>query len=271
MFIFKGIHCLQKWCDLPTILQKDRKKILPSEGEGISLIESIITCLWEGYDIGIGYSKRIQFLATEISSKPAYTKYMKNKPSLDDIIFNLTLKEKDEYVKYAAELYIPAISDALDLHLGVIKYMAGYYGVVYIFPGPGKGNPKEIKTITLIRIDDNYYPVVHADVPEGKPQPGLIRPLTQMKSMSVTPVKPEEVMVISDTDYDSDGGELVNAAQLSPVMIGSQVTQVNEEQQHPDIYMELLKEVQELEEKLKKQSEEEWDFPVCPEVNRPTK
>ena len=66
----------------------------------------------------------------------------------------------------------------------------------------------------------------------------------------------------------------MNAAEVtqeSPVMIGSQVTQVNEEQQHPDIYMELLKEVQELEEKLKKQSEEEWDFPVCPEVNRPTK
>ena len=100
------MHSLQKWCDLPTILQKDRKKILPSEGEGISLIESIITCLWEGYDIGIGYSKMIQFLATEISSKPAYTKYMKDKPSLDDIIFNLTLKEKDEYAKYAVELYM---------------------------------------------------------------------------------------------------------------------------------------------------------------------
>ena len=255
-------------------MKKDRKKILPSEDEGISLIESIIACLWEDYDIGIGYSKMIQFLATEISSKPAYTKYMKNKPSLDDIIFNLTLKEKDEFAKYAAELYIPAISDALDLHLRVIKYMAGYYGVVNIFPEPGKGNPNEIKTITLILIDGTYHPVVHADVQEYKPEPELIQPLTQMKCMSVTPVKPEEVMVISDIDCDSGIGELVNVAkvtQASPVMIESQVSQVNEEEQHPDIYMELLKEVQELEEKLKKQSEEEWDFPVCPKVNRPRK
>ena len=108
---------------------------------------------------------------------------MKNKPSLDDIIFNLTLKEKDEYAKYPAEIHIPAISDALDLHLRVIKYMAGYYGVVNIFPEPSKGNANEIKTITLILIDGTYHPVVHADVPEDKPQPELIQPLTQLKCM----------------------------------------------------------------------------------------
>ena len=255
------MHSLQKWCDLPTILQKDKKKILPSEGEGISLIESIITCLWEDYDIGIDYSKMIQFLTTEISSKPAYTKYLKNTPSLDDIIFNLTLKEKDEYAKFVAELYIPAISDALDLHLRVIKYMADYYGGVNIFPEPSKRNPNEIKTITLIQIDGAYHPVIHAEVPEDKSQPELIQSKNQRKPMPVTPVKPEKVMVISDTDYDSDGGELVNAAEANPV---------NEEHQHPDIFMELLKEVHELEEKLKKASEEsEDDFPLCPEVNRP--
>ena len=66
--------------------------------------------------------------------------------------------------------------------------------------------------------------------------------------MSVTPVKPEEVMVISDTDYDSDTGELVNAAEVtqeSPVMIGSDANQVNEEQQNPDIYVELFNKVHE--------------------------
>ena len=261
LIFLRGIHNLKKWCDLPTILQKDRKKVLPSEGDGISLIESIITCLWEDYDIGIDYSKMIQFLTTEISSKPEYTRYMKNTPTLDNIIFNLTLKEKDEYAKYAAELYIPAISDALDLHLRVIKYMAGYYGVVNIFPEPSKRNPNEIKTITLIQIDGAYHPVIHAEVPKHKSQPELIQSKNQRKPMSVTPVKPEEVMVISHTDYDSDGGELVNVAKANPV---------NEEHQHPDIFMELLKEVHELEEKLKKASEEsEDDFPLCPEVNRP--
>ena len=80
-------------------------------------------------------------------------------------------------------------------------------------------------------------------------------------------MNPEEVMVISDIDCDSDAGELVNAAevtQASPVMIGSQVTQVNEEQQHPDIYMELLKEVQELEEKLKKTIRRRMGFSCLP-------
>ena len=126
--------------------------------------------------------------------------------------------------------------------------MAGYYGVVNIFPEPGKGNPNEIKTITLILIDGAIHPVVHADVPEDKPQPQLIQPPKQKKSMSVTPVKPEEVMVISDTDYDSDTGELVNAAEVtqeSPAMIGSQANQVNEEQQNPDIYIELFNKVHE--------------------------
>ena len=107
---------------------------------------------------------------------------MKNKPTLDNIIFNLTLKEKDEYAKYAAELYIPAISDALDLHLRVIQYMAGYYGVVNIFP-QFLSHPNEIKTITLILIDGFYHPVIHADVPEGKSQPELIQPPKQKKNL----------------------------------------------------------------------------------------
>ena len=64
--------------------------------------------------------------------------------------------------------------------------------------------------------------------------------------MSVTPVKPEEVMVISETDDEPGAEEFVNGdevTQSSPVMIAAQANQVNEEQEHPDIYMDLLKEI----------------------------
>ena len=79
-FFFSGIGNLKKWVDLPTILKKDRKKVLPPEADGVNLIEGIIRCLWEEYDISISYDKLVEFLATEICSKPEYTRYMKAPP-----------------------------------------------------------------------------------------------------------------------------------------------------------------------------------------------
>ena len=49
--ISRGIDALMKGYDLAMILKKDRKTVLPPSVNGISLIESIITCLWEDCDI----------------------------------------------------------------------------------------------------------------------------------------------------------------------------------------------------------------------------
>ena len=159
---FRGIDALKKSYDLPTILKKDRKKVLPPPGKGISLIESIMTCLWEDCDICLGYNKMLHFLATEICSNPEYTKYMNLLLSQEDVNYNLlALNKKTEYSRLVAELYIPAISNALDLHIRVIQNIGGYYGVLNTCPLPNMGSPENKKTITLILIDDTYHPVVN--------------------------------------------------------------------------------------------------------------
>ena len=159
----RGLDCLKKWSDLPRILKKDRKKVLPASGKGLCLIESIITCLMEDYDIFIEYNKMVQFIASEICRRPDYTKYMNTPLTQGDVNYSLmALSEKTEYSRLVAELYLPALSTALDLHLRVIQNIAGYYGVMNTLPLPNEGNPKEKKTVTLILIDGTYHPVVQA-------------------------------------------------------------------------------------------------------------
>ena len=62
-------------------------------------------------------------------------------------------------------MYLPAISNALDMHLRVIQNIAGYYGIINTYPLPNDFNPMQKKTITLIVIDGCYHPVV--SVPGG--------------------------------------------------------------------------------------------------------
>ena len=163
---FSGIGNLKKWVDLPTILKKDRKKVLPPEADGVNLIEGIIRCLWEEYDISISYDKLVELLTTEICSKPEYTRYMKAPLSQDEINHNfLAFSKKNEYARLVADLYLPAISNALDMHLRVIQNIAGYYGIINTYPLPNDFNPMQKKTITLIEIDGCYHPVV--SVPGG--------------------------------------------------------------------------------------------------------
>ena len=138
-----------------------------------------MTCLWEDYDICLGYNKMLHFLATEICSNPEYTKYMNLPLSQEDVNYNLlALNKKTEYSRLVAELYIAAISNALDLHIRVIQNIAGYYGVLNTCPLPNMGSPENKKTITLILIDDTYHPVVN--VP-GQP-PAVYKSIQQVST-----------------------------------------------------------------------------------------
>ena len=134
---FSGIGNLKKLVDLPTILKKDKKKVLPPEADGLNLIERIIRCLWEEYDISISYDKLVEFFATEFCSKPEYTRYMKTPLSQDEINHNfLAFSKKNEHARLVVDLYLPAISNALDMHLRVIQNIAGYYGIINTYPLP---------------------------------------------------------------------------------------------------------------------------------------
>ena len=97
-----------------------------------------------------------------------------------NIIF---LNKKTEYSRLVAELYIPAISNALNLHIRVIQNITGYYGVLNRCPLPNMGSPENKRTITLILNDDIYHPVVN--VPE---QPPAVYKSIQQVSTAKCPV-----------------------------------------------------------------------------------
>ena len=161
VFIFSVIGKLS----LPTILKKDRKKVLPPKADGVNLMEGIIRCLWEEYDISINYDQLVKFLATEICNITEYTRYMKAPLSQNEINHNfLAFDKKNEYARLVADLYLPAISNALDMHLRVIQNIAGYYEIMNTYPLPNDFNPMQKKTIILIVIDDCYHPVVRVSL-----------------------------------------------------------------------------------------------------------
>ena len=60
-----------------------------------------------------------------------------------------------------ADVYLPAISSALDLHIRTIQNISGFLGVVNTYPLDNFNNKK---TVTLIVIDEIYQPVVAKQV-----------------------------------------------------------------------------------------------------------
>ena len=148
-----AIFCFLRGIDLPNILKKDKQKVLSASGKGLCLIESIITCLREDYDIFIEYNKMVQFIASEICRRPDYTRYMNTPLTQGDVSYTLmAFSEKTEYSRLVAELCLPALATAIDLHLRVIQNIAGYYGVMNTLPLPNEGNPKEKKQSLLFLL-----------------------------------------------------------------------------------------------------------------------
>ena len=66
------------------------------------------------------------------------------------------------YALLLSQVYIPAISSALDIHLRIIQNVGGYYTILNTFPLPStQVNIMDVKkTVTLILVDGIYKPVV---------------------------------------------------------------------------------------------------------------
>ena len=91
-----------------------------------------------------------------------YTKYLKVPLSQDELNYNLmAFHSTKEYSRVVADVYLPAISSALDLHIRTIQNISGFFGVVNTYPLDNFNNKK---TVTLIVIDEIYQPVVAKQV-----------------------------------------------------------------------------------------------------------
>ena len=159
---YKDLGELKKWSDLPEILEKDNKKVVPVEGKGFCLMEAISTSLSLEYDILIEPDKLIELISREVCTHPEYTKYLKVPLSQDELNYNLmTFRSTKKYSRVVAHVYLPAISSALDLHIRTIQNISGFFGVVNTYPLDNFNNKK---TVTLIVIDEIYQPVVAKQV-----------------------------------------------------------------------------------------------------------
>ena len=105
-------------------------------------------------------------LAKEIVADPKYT-YLCKTP-LDQETVNLQLQDNmsKRQGKMLTELYIPAISNALDLHIQVLQDVHGYLSGVNILP---KNLSPNTKKVTILWNNGHYFAVVknlgHANLP----------------------------------------------------------------------------------------------------------
>ena len=201
---------MKRWSDLPEILAMDNKEVGKVEGKGIGLLESISFCLRSDYDIFINPQRLIELIASEVCNHPEYTRYMRVPPSQEEVNHKLlSFTTNKEYSLLVSQMYIPAISSALNLHIRTIQNIADYYGVVntYPLPRPLENFRDTKKTVTLILIDGVYYPVF------TKSDDGPLTPEKKTKE-----AVPSNVVVISDSEEEvEEGCQIVKVT--SPVAI----------------------------------------------------
>ena len=127
---------------------------------GYVLIESIIAALFDGYNISYQKDEIIEFMAKELVHKPDYTRYLRVPISQEEVTFNLlNLTTSKKYSRVVADMYLLAISSALDLHIRTIQNISGYFAVVNTLPLNTKPGDSK-KVITLIIKDGIYQPIV---------------------------------------------------------------------------------------------------------------
>ena len=262
---YQGLRDLVPWTSLPEILKKDNKKILPIEGPGYVLIESIIAALLDGYNISCNKDEIIQFIAKELVNKPDHTRYMRIPISQDEVNFNLlNITTSKKYSRLIADMYIPAISSALDIHIRTIQNISGYFAVVNTLPLNTNPGEKK-KVITLIIQNGIYQPVVKLDsdgdnklvtepqdINQDMTKKGENNGASGSLEKGKQDTKPE-VIVISDTD------EEIISVKSMPVVIQpkEEVPEIPNSPPLQDPYTRLAAEADNLINRLKEEPTEE--------------
>ena len=167
----QGMGYLKLWSQLPEILNEDGKEVVKVKGKGYCLIESIVEALAQDYDIFYSTDEIIEYISKELIDKPDYTRYLRQPITQDVVDFNLlNMTTSKTYSRVVTDMYLPAISSALDLHIKTINNISGYYGVVNTLPINTIDEAAK-KTITLIIENGIYQPVV--DKKCATPPPAL--------------------------------------------------------------------------------------------------
>ena len=177
----KGMGDFRLWSLLPEILKADMKEICKVEGNGYCLIESIIEALAQDYDIYYYKDQLIEYISKELCDKPDYTRYLRQPITQEEVSFNLlNMTTSKTYSRVVTDMYQPAISSALDLHIKTIQNISGYYVAVNTL-SINTVDESSKKTVTLIIQDGIYQPVVDmkrptTPTPSNSPQSSKYNP-----------------------------------------------------------------------------------------------
>ena len=137
------------------------------------------------------------------------------------------------YSRVVTDMYLPAISSALDLHIKTIQNISGYYAVVSTLP-INTVDESSKKTITLIIQDGIYQPVVDmkrptTPTPSNSPQSSKYNPSPIFRAK---PPSTAQVIVISDDSCEDFSPVSSPAAVPSPIVI-------QPEEQREDPFLQL--------------------------------
>ena len=115
----------------------------------------------------------------------------------EEVTFNLlNLTTSKKYSRVVADMYLPAISSALGLHIRTIQNISGYFPVVNTLPLNTKPGDSK-KVITLIIKDGIYQPIVKIPNEETRmPSPPLTPPI-EVNEESVTDVRGENLNTVN--------------------------------------------------------------------------
>ena len=96
----------------------------------------------------------------ELSSNPDYLKYAKQEEDIVSILNVSMGMDRNTRNRFPADIFLPSISSAMDLHIRVLQNMHGYFAVVNTKPLRSDEHEREWKKINLLE-EDIYNAVIY--------------------------------------------------------------------------------------------------------------
>ena len=152
------------------------------KGRGFLLVESVCTVLEKDYGTILSPEEVVKKISEELLTNLEYTTFMKSPLNQYDMEYNLL--ENNRRGKATCDMYLPAMANALDIHIRVIQKIGDYFAVMNTTPTKASKNKNKRKTVNIAYNDQHYSPIVYISR-EGKVP--LVNPQQQGSSNSTIP------------------------------------------------------------------------------------
>ena len=132
------------------------REIVEVEGDGYKFIECIQRSLQCEHRIIYSKIEIINKVAEELLTNLEYTKYYKTPIENHQLNRNISEAMSSKYGRLLVDVYLPALSSALDLHIKICEEIHGYVGVVTTKPL----HPSAEKKFTMLVWKGDRYAVI---------------------------------------------------------------------------------------------------------------